>query len=76
VQVLHEKSVGKCAQLVAARLPEDRRDVEGERELYRLTRRARWGDDDDASCGSRADECVVIRWKIRIADRAKRGVWN
>jgi hypothetical protein len=61
MQVLLVKSVGERAQLVATRFPEDCLDIEGERELYRLARRPRRGDDDDASSGSRADERVVIR---------------
>jgi hypothetical protein len=76
VQVFLAKPVSERAQFVAARFPEDRLDVERERELYGLAGGARRGNDDDASSGSRADECIVVWRKIRIADRTKRGVGN
>jgi hypothetical protein len=50
--------------------PEERLDVEAEREFDRLARRACRRDDDDAPCGARRDERVVVGREVRVADAA------
>ena len=65
--------LGERGQFRSARGPEEGLDVEPEAELDRLARGAGGGDDDKATTRvPRPDEGLVVRWEIRVADRAER----
>jgi hypothetical protein len=65
------ETLSESDQLGAVVLPEDRLDVERERELNRLAGRARGRDDDDAACRTCRDKGVVVRREIWIVDAAE-----
>jgi hypothetical protein len=60
------KAVGQCPEFVASGVPEERDDVEAERELDSLARSAGGRDDDDPTGGTSADERGMVRRKVRI----------
>ena len=65
------QALGERAQAFAVGLPQDGLDVERERQLDRLARGARGGNDDDAPAGPAANKVFAVAREVRISDRAQ-----